>query len=239
MTIEHWNLLSNIMHAYDQQHICSELKHVLNQESSLPVKLRTKTTSAMNYMFRTTRSAQQLLKECAHFHTLPSPSRRALIRNNLFLTGCINGLFIGNEIDLWNDADFAMSFDALFGPGSFHNASPVPKRMDPNGILFKIILFVIGFSSNYSIVTTDRPLDATKSFHCTRTLEIQDFYVTVLWNYLTYQYGFTEAVLRYTSLVKTVLDVLLSVEELAETEVYQQSMAMASLHAERLLMVDD
>ena len=239
MTTEQWTLLSNIVHAYDQQNIVFKMKEALKHESSLPIKLRAKPSGAANILFQSIQSAQKLLQECPHFHTLQLGTRRALMKNNLIFTGSVNAMMIGHEVDLWNNGDYGMSLDALFGPGSFEKYLSVPKRMDPNGILFKMILFAIGFSSNYSIITTNQSMGTSRSFDSVSMLQIQDIYVTLLWKYLVYQYGFTEAVLRYTSLIKTLLDALAAMEDFIDTEFYQQSVAKAVFNMERLLIIDN
>lgn len=239
MTTEQWTLLSNIVHAYDQQDIFFNMKQALKHESSLPIKLRAKASGAANYLFRSIQSAQKLLQECPHFHTLQLGTRRALVKNNLIFTGSVNAMIIGHEVDLWNNGDYGMSLDALFGPGSFEKYLSVPKRMDTNGILFKMILFTIGFSSNYSIITTNQSMETSRSLDSVSMVQMQDIYVTLLWKYLVYQYGFTEAVLRYASVIKTLLDVLTAMEEFIDTEVYQQSMGKAVFDMERLLIIDN
>lgn len=239
MTTEQWTLLSNIVHAYDQQNIVFNIKQGVNHESSLPVKRRTHMSLAASYISRFIQSVQGLFEECPHFRTLPLSSRRALMKNNLFLTGSVNGMIVGHEVGLWTNSNFGMSCDALFGLGFYEKCVTIPKRMDFNMLLFKMILYVLGFSSNYSVIGTNPSMEAHSSFDVVSVLQVQDVYVTLLWKYLDYQYGFSEAVLRYASLIKTVLDVLNCLDESANATVTQQSIGMAVSHIERLLIIDN
>ncbi len=100
-------------------------------------------------------------------------ARRMLIKNNIYLAGCLNAIFIGREIDLWSNEDFGMSFNTLFGPNYFTKCALIPKRLDPNSTLIKILLF---FSSDYSIVTRGY-LSGTQNI---LNMKRQDLFVNLL-----------------------------------------------------------
>jgi hypothetical protein len=52
--------------------------------------------------------------------------------------------FTGREIEVWNNSDFGISFDALFEPNYFTNCASIAKRLDPNRTLFKMMLLLGG-----------------------------------------------------------------------------------------------
>lgn len=190
-------------------------------------------------MYHSLASVQSLLKQCPDFHTLPMDARRMMIKNNIYFTSALNSIYIGREIDLGSNSDFEMSFNALYGPDYFTKCSLIPKRLDPNSTLIKIMLFIILFSSNYSIVTHEHSSGTQNILNSIILIKFQDLFADLLWKYLIYQYGFRETVLRYSSLIKTVLDNLYIVEEFAECEVYQQMLDMIVLQTDRLLIIDD
>jgi hypothetical protein len=63
----------------------------------------------------------------------------------IYITSCVNAVFTSRKINLSSNLDFGMSFDALFGSDYFKKYASISKRLDPNGILFTIKLFIIGF----------------------------------------------------------------------------------------------
>ncbi len=111
--------------------------------------------------------------------------------------------------------------------------------MDPNGTLMKIMLVIIAFSSNYSIVIFNNIQNIKIKSNPINLIHIQDIIVTLLWKYLIYLYGHTEAILRYSSLIKTVLDILYELEELSNTEIFHQILSMIITQTEQLLIIDN
>jgi hypothetical protein len=190
---------------------------LLGEGSSLPIKLRAKPSLALDYINKYRSGIQTVIKRSRLFHSLKIDSRRALIQHNIYLTSCLNAVFISVEVDLWSNMDFGMSYNQLFGSDYFTKFAGEPKRMDPNGTLFKIVIFIIVFSSNYSIVTFDKRQNIRYMSNSIDLIHIQDIFITLLWKYLIYLYEYTEAIIRYCSLVKTVLDILHELEDLRFT----------------------
>jgi len=125
--------------------------------------LRVKPSVALNYIRKCVSGIQMLVKRSSHFHSLEINSRRALIQNNISFTSCLNAAFVSLEVDLWSNMDFGMTYNTLLGSDYVTQFSAVPKRIDPNGTLMKIMLLIVSFSSNYSIVI----------FNKTQNIEIQ------------------------------------------------------------------
>ncbi|UJR36656.1 hypothetical protein I4U23_029373 [Adineta vaga] len=239
LTSKQWNLLSNVINIYDKQNIISDIHFILKEDSFLPVKLRAKPTTALNYINKCISSVQMILKQSPYFHYLTFHSRQSLIYNNIYLTSCLNAVFVSREVDLWNNTDFGLSYNTLLGADYFTQFASVPKRLDNNSVLQKMMLFIMAFSSNYSIVTFDN----NENFHNKSNLidlnHVQDIFVNLLWKYLIYQYGYMEAVHRYSSLIKSVLDVLHELEELSNSAIYLQMMNMLIKQTEQLLIFDE
>ena len=238
MSSEQWTLISSIVHAYDTQHMSTLIQTHLKEQSALPMKLRSKPLPAMQYIADTAHSLVLFIQRSPHFQTLSLDTRRRLIRNNIYLTNCVNRLLINREMDLLNNSDLMLSFHSLYGSDLFKRCASLLQRTELNGILFKVILFVMIFSSNCSIVTEDVPLDIDIIFELKHVLDLQDLYVTLLWKYLVYQYGYTEAVLRYASLIKTILDFLQIIETMVHSELYQQMLKKIIIESQNLLIND-
>ncbi len=192
----------------------------------------------MDYVTKCVSGVQTLIKGTAHFHSLPIDSRRVLIQHNITLTSFFNAAFVSREVDLWSHMDFGTSFNTLLGADYVTQFAAVPKRMDPNGILMKIMLLIIAFSSNYSIVEFDNTQNFKIQSNSIHLIRIQDIFVTVLWKYLVYLYGDTEATLRYSSLIKILLDILHELEELVNTDIFHQILNMIITQTEQLLITN-
>jgi hypothetical protein len=90
------------------------------------------------------------------------------------------------------------------------------QRLEQNGNLIKLMIPVLIFSSNCSIVAFNEQEDIDIMSSSIELIHNQDVYVTVLWKYLVYLYGNVQAAIRFSSLVKSVLDMLQRAHELAE-----------------------
>ena len=128
---------------------------------------------------------------------------------------------------------------ALYGYDYMAKCAQDNRRLEANGSLLKLMLFVLIFSSNCSIVFY--PGDASsgavveeeeegedgvgggrdswnetkrKTNTMKELLGMQDVYVTMLWKYMVYLYGYNQAAVRFSSMIKSVIDMFRRVEEL-------------------------
>lgn len=241
MTSDQWTLISNVVHSYDKQNILRRIYSHLKSQLTKPMKLRCKSFSAMQFIHDTAQSLAVLIKVSPQFQSLSFDLRRKLMKNNLYLTNCLNRLLIHREIDLFTNETFVMSFHSFYGSILFEKCSSFLKKTELNGIFFKVILFVLIFSSNSSIVIDDFPIETNidLNFNLKSILELQDLYITLLWKYLIYQYGYTEAILRYSSLIKTILDMHFVMETMIENDWYCQMIKQINIEVEQLLISDE
>ncbi|CAF1202936.1 unnamed protein product [Adineta ricciae] len=213
LTTDEWKLLSNIIHAYDETNIIPHINHLLAQQSSLPPKLRSKVSKSMNIL-KFFLSALQPFFECSpYFQKLSVNSRQILIQHNYDTASIMNCVFIIREMSALNNKTFLISCDAVYGDDIFQYSTHFVSRLEPNSMLIKILLLIVAFSTNCSIVTPNQSNRRTSVSNATTILEIQNIFVTMFWKYLIYQYGFTASVKRLNSLIKYILDLLHSINE--------------------------
>lgn len=221
MSLDEWGHVSKIVYAYDRYNTDDRLTEFLNQQYSLPLKLRSKKSLAINFMCLSMQTVIHFLRQSIDFQSLSIDARRALIRQNLYFTSYFHGIFLGQTHGLWKDEDFQMSMGNLYGSKFVSQCTRLSDQMDSNGMLIKIAIILLIFSSNYSIVSRNPSSDSLESLNSTHLLSLQDFYAKLLWKYLVYQYGHTEAVLRYASLIKITLDIFDLVADWVDREDFQ------------------
>ncbi|CAF1151318.1 unnamed protein product [Adineta steineri] len=236
-TVDHWNLLSNVINVCNEYNIINDIKCLLIEYYSLPVRLRIKPFTALSYMNKSLSTIQTILKRSPYFHSLSLNSRRSLIQNNTYLTTNLNSIFVSSEIDRWNNMNFSMSFNTLLGTDFVTQFSAILKRIDSNSISTKLMLFIIVFSSNCSIVIFNNQQNLKNKSTSIELIQIQNIFVTLLWKYLIYQYGYTDAIRRYCSLIKFVLDILYETEKLTNNEIYHQILNTFIVQTENLLIL--
>ena len=102
-----------------------------------------------------------------------------------------------------------------------NNCAKDNLKLEPNGNLLKLMIFVLIFSSNCSIVLFS-PIQyhqyvvqhKMKRLTTLELLKMQDVYVTLLWQYMVYLYGYDQAALRFAGIIKCVIDMFSRVEDL-------------------------
>ena len=239
LTTSEWTLLSNFIHIYDKQDSSRQIQNCLNQLSSLPPKLRLKSTDTYNMIGQFFTDIQSLIECSPDLSSIPVDARRALTKHNLNSTGSLNGIFVCREHDLLNNSIFLNACNVTYGVEFVQSCIRSAARCDPNGILVKIILFVMTFSSNCSIVIFDDQEDIITTSSSLDLIRVQDVYVTMLWKYLIYLYGFREATLRFSSLVKSIIDIIHILELMPENKTHKLMVETIVLETEHALRIED
>ena len=238
LTTHQWTLLSNIIRCYDEQNVITRVRDYLHEKSSLPVKLRSKSVDTLNLISEPLKCILPLIEHSPDYHQhLSRDARRCLQEQNLFFTGAINGYFVARETDAFHNCTYMTACSALYGYDYMAKCAQDNRRLEANGSLLKLMLFVLIFSSNCSIVFY--PGDASsgavveeeeegedgvgggrdssnkrKTNTMKELLGMQDVYVTMLWKYMVYLYGYNQAAVRFSSMIKSVIDMFHRVEEL-------------------------
>jgi hypothetical protein len=237
LTTCEWRLLSNFLHAYDEQNLSIRIKHSLDQLSSLPPKLRLKPSDTYNIVEQFFTGIQSLIERSPDLYSLPPNARRALTKHNLHSTGAVNGIFLCRELDLFNNPVFLNPCMIFYGAAFMTECAQNSARYDQNGSLIKIMLFVMSFCSNCSIVTYDDQEDITTMSTSLDLIRVQDMYITTLWKYLVYLCGFKEAVIRYSYLVKMIIDVIHMLELMPKNETHEHMIDRIVVETERALII--
>jgi hypothetical protein len=131
-------------------------------------------------------------------------------------------MFAAGEAKIFNYDNYITTCNEIYGPDLVKEAERLIARRESNGILIKMMLAILAFSSNCSIVLPDYTFDLTNSSMTTTNsvilIRTQDVFIVLLWKYLVYQYGFIEAVRRLNNLVKCHLDLLNQMNEISNKQ---------------------
>jgi len=213
------------------------MKCLIEQICSLPPKLRSKPSNILDMLNQFFGSVQPLINRSLHLHSLPMDARRALIKHNMQTTGALNGLFLFRELNLANSSIIMNALTVLYG----HDLARICVRnsyeCDPNGNLIKMLIFILVFSGNCSMVKYDDQEDIRTMSSSAHRIEIQNMYITAFWKYLVYLYGFEEAVVRFSSLVKRILNMLHIAEVIFNNGTHNQTVDAIVTQTERSLVI--
>jgi hypothetical protein len=120
---------------------------------------------------------------------------------------------MAKEMNIFESEIYSKFIDNIYGHGYSSSLIQPSQRLQENGILIKIMFMILIFSSNCTIITIDRTGDIPIILNTKILIDIQNIFVTLLWKYLIYQYGFHQAILRFLSLVKSILDLIQRMDE--------------------------
>ncbi|CAF4244834.1 unnamed protein product [Rotaria sp. Silwood2] len=84
LTTNEWTLLSNFLHAFDEQNSSIRIQNSLNELCSLPPKLRLKPSELKNLIRELYSSIGPLIECSPDFHSLPVNVRQVLVKLYLY-----------------------------------------------------------------------------------------------------------------------------------------------------------
>ncbi|UJR17165.1 hypothetical protein I4U23_004061 [Adineta vaga] len=237
LTNDQWNLLSNIHHIFNEKCIIDQIQSSLQVGSSLPIKLRIKSSFALNCFYHCFSSMEVLFQKSSFSSLIPLKTQQYLIHRNIYAISSLKALYLPYQSNIWNNKDFQMSFIDLYDENILKKITLMNENLDSNGLSIKLMLFIITYSSNYSIVNYN-PLDKDLAY-LSNCMFIQDICVSLLWNYLNYQFGFKESVIRYSSMIKSLLDILLILEYKSNISPFTQMINNIVQQTEQSIILQD
>ena len=213
LSSDDWNLLSNIIHAYDEQKLVIQTQHLLHKQASLPLKLRSKQNFTLELIGSFYSAVEPLVKRTDLFRQCPAGIRRVIIQNNTAGVGSFTATLAAIEANVYDSEAHIHVCNEIYGPEYVAESYRVMQRFDSNRTLVKMMVLVLAFGSNSSIVTFNCLPVNSSVLHSIYLIRIQDLLITVLWKYLVHQYGWSGAVKHFNILVKNFLDTLTRMEE--------------------------
>jgi hypothetical protein len=238
LTTDQWSLLSNIINSYDELNQISRVKHLFNEKSSLLPKLRTKTMDTLNIFNQIMTGIQPLIERSPHFQSLSSDARRSVIAYNMIITGGVNAVFVSREAQAFENMAYVTAVTLIYGSDFVMSFIQRDQQLEKNGNLIKLLVFVLIFSSNCSIVLfhNQAAVDSQQS-NSLELFHIQNIYIDILWKYLTYLYGYHEAISRFASLIRAVLDAINMGKQVIENLTHHALIDRVVIQTERALIL--
>lgn len=218
LAVEEWHLLTNIVNHYDEQNLFLHSTNFLKSQTTLPPKIRLKDSYTLKHIESLFLTIHTFVDGCPLFSSLSTDIRKQLIQRNLTLVGGFNGFFLGKEMNIYESEVHSKYIDNIYGNGYSQSIVQASQRLQQEGTLIKILLLILMFSTNSTIVAYDQLNSIQMIIDNRKANQIQNALVTLLWKYLCYRYGSYEAVLKFSSLIKSVLDLMKRMDQCAKIE---------------------
>ena len=202
LTVDQWNLLSNLSHCFDDHAGLSIGQQYMSKQYNLPPRFRYKSTSIIQLYQMIIDGTEFLHKNNRDFLSLCAEDRPILLQNTSGLMACLCMNFIGYKIELMN---YPAYFDALEIICTAQIASIgrcLSFRLNFDLPVMKLFLAIFSFST-YRFVGYFN--DCSKNWtNIQDILRIQDRYIEATWLYLLYKYDHERAVKSFSDFIRCI-----------------------------------
>ena len=220
LTIDQWNLLSNLVHNFDDHSGYSFVDRFIHDQNALPVKLRFKHSSVSDFFTSMAGKVQLVFEKNRDHLSLSSHDRSTLLLNTVEYTASLGGMFILQQAQLLDYPSFYQSIEMIFRPAAAAFIKCAINQLDPDVTFIKIIFAVLSFSTiNYTIYTKSSSINPT---NIKAILPIQDRYTELTWRYLLHKYGHHQAVQRFSNLIRCLFRVNDSIVEAHQSQQFTE-----------------
>ena len=211
LTSEQWNLLSNLVHCYDEYNPFSFVEDYIHSQNSLPVKLRFKSASVREFFTVVKSKIQFGIEQNRNLLDLSPNDRTTLMRGTVQYTTSFGGMFMIRQHRLFEYESFYQSAETIFRSSATIATKRVIEHFDPDDTLIKLMFAIIAASTIKCTIYTIS--DSGNLTDINTILSIQDAYTELAWRYAVYKYGYHNTVTRFLNFIRCLLLVQATVME--------------------------
>ncbi|CAF4104279.1 unnamed protein product, partial [Rotaria sordida] len=147
LTIDQWNLLSNLSHCYDEHSGLSIGEHFMLEQNALPLKLRFKKEQIKKLIQISLDKCQSLYKNNRDFLSLSIDDRSVLLHSTFTHTAHLSANFIIYKTQLLNYPTYINIVEMLTHPGLVSATKPIADQLYFDMIIMKLFLVILSFST--------------------------------------------------------------------------------------------
>ncbi len=199
LNIDQSNLLLNLIDCYEEYNILSHVQQFIQEQTSLPIKLRFKTASLDTFFGSILNGIELFFKLNQNFLSLCSHDRSILLRCTMKNAGSFTAALILREVPFIYYPDITESIENNLINLTKH----LPNEIDHDIIFVKLGIAMFVFSTTNCTSYTNIDFDYLENIK--DILQIQDMYAEIAWRYLLYKYDYTQAVLCFNNFIKSFL----------------------------------
>ncbi|CAF2442851.1 unnamed protein product [Rotaria sp. Silwood2] len=205
LNIDQWNLLSSLVHCFDENSEYGVVERFIEEQNRSPLKLRFKYSSVCEFFKLMMSKVQIAFEKNRDFFLLSQHDRAILLETTIEYTATIGGMFLLRQARLFDDVTFIKSVETIFQPSAMVFIKRVIDQFDSDGTFIKLILAILAFSTiNYTVYRKNILINPA---NIKAILPIQDLYTGLAWQYLLYKYGHNQAVIRFSNLLRCLFSV--------------------------------
>ncbi|CAF1092616.1 unnamed protein product [Rotaria sp. Silwood1] len=216
LSMDQWNLLSNLVHRFDENSGYAFVEHFLEEQKRLPLKLRFKQSSVQHFFISLLSKVQLVFEKNRDCLLLSQHDRTILLESTVEYTATIGGMFLLCQARLLDNLSFVKSAEMIFPPSAMIFIKRAIDQFDSDVTFIKLILAILAFSTiNYTVYRKNILINLT---NVTAILPIQDLYTDLAWRYLLHKYDHHQAVIRFSNLLRCLFSVNEAIAEAHESQ---------------------
>ncbi len=207
-------------HCYEKYNILSHVQQFIQEQTSLPIKLRFKIGS-LDTFFGSILKGIELFFELNHdFLSLCSHDRSILLRCAMENAGSFTVAFILRELPLFDYPGVTEFTENHFQSLLMTRTKHLPNEIDRDITFVKLAMAMFVFSTINCASHTNIGLDYLKNVK--DILHIQDNYAEIAWRYLLYKYDHKQAVVCFNNFIKSLLVINSAIIEIHQSQQYKR-----------------
>jgi hypothetical protein len=163
-------------------------------------------------------SLQSFINCTPDFRVMTTEEQCSLLQRNMQGLLAFYCVFVFRESGVFYNHNTEYAVTPLYGYNNAQRTKYVTLRLDHDLTLVKLMLITLTFSSNYFMINEEDHIIRDSLLNGTfRLFGSQNVYAEILWKYMTYRYGYWEAVRRFDSMIKVSLDALNLVSDIYDS----------------------
>jgi hypothetical protein len=204
-----WNLLSNVIHAFDKFSLVPAMSRMIKYLNSIESTINVDVSDTFNLFASFYTSVQSFVSSTADFRVLTIAEQCSLFQRNLHGLFNLCGTFMLRDAGIFDNSRNESIIVPLYGQEIVRQAKRINIKLDFDSTLVKMIHIMFAFSTNCYTINYDPYMNKDPLIRGTfRLLGSQNLYTEILWKYMIYRYGYKETILRFAALVKQMLDLI-------------------------------
>jgi hypothetical protein len=219
-----WTLISNVVHAFDTFNPISEIRRRIENLNISPTSnLQIDISQSFQFMSSSCNSLQSFISSIPDFQVLTQNEQCSLFQRNMIGLLCLGGMYLMRESGIFDKPENEMIILPFYGREVIEQVKLICQQLSCDPVVFKLMLIALAFSSNCYTHHNRRNMNEDSLLLGTfRLLGSQNVYVELMWKYLIHNYSYIEAVQKFSTLIKQLLDTLkLSIDVYENNKVHQ------------------
>ena len=227
------NLLSNLIQNYPESELLSISQTIKYENDSLGIINPSTLQSLLASFYETAGKSLRSNADIAH---LESHDRSILLHTAVANATCASGQLICHHFQLTQYDRVWKHLEDIYGEIARYYKQLSVKFAESNVVIWKLSMALLVLSTNTRIFC--RNVEGEYQ-DITEILKIQDKYAEILWKYLLYEYGSSEAIKRYVRMIEWFLSLTVFMEHAYDVDMYVNDVESLVEQTEVQLILDD